>query len=220
MSSYHINCLRSLALLGLDVGLNIELSEEEEETQDVNEVDEDNAEAGLLALGGEEVGGLAHHGDELDHLHEGEVGLPPDGEGLAGLVVLGVHADEVVGVHDGVDEAVEEDGEVDVSVVVDVGVEPVEEEDGGVVVNMEEGELAPLLADDDEDGVPEVPDLCVAENSGVFKAAEISRGWEKMMIFREREINQQEQGTGHLCFLHVTASWRPFCRRPRTCYID
>lgn len=61
------------------------------------------------------------------------------------------------------DEAVEEDGEVDVSVVVDVGVEPVEEEDGGVVVNMEEGELAPFLADDDEDGVPEVPDLYVTE---------------------------------------------------------
>ena len=161
-TTIHI-CLRSLALLGLDVGLNIELGKEEEETQDVNEVDEDDAEAGLLALGGEEVGGLAHHGDELDHLHEGEVGLPPDGEGLAGLVVLGVHADEVVGVHDGVDEAVEEDGEVDVSVVVDVGVEPVEEEDGGVVVNVEEGELAPLLADDDEDGVPEVPDLYAAK---------------------------------------------------------
>ena len=176
MSSYHINCLRSLALLGLDVGLNIELREEEEETQDVNKVDEDNAEAGLLALSGEEVGGLAHHGDELDHLHEGEVGLPPDGEGLAGLVVLGVHADEVVGVHDSVDEAVEEDGEVDVSVIVDVGIEPVEEEDGGVVVNMEEGELAPLLTDDNEDGVPEVPDLYIVK---IVKRsmANISWGW-------------------------------------------
>ena len=70
-----------------------------------------------------------------------------------------MHADEVVGVHDCVDEAVEQDGEVDVSIVVDVGVEPVEEEDGGVVVNVEEGELAPLLADDDKDGVPKVPDL-------------------------------------------------------------
>ena len=152
-------CLRSLALLGLDVGLNIELSKEEEETQNVNEVDEDDTQAGLLALRSEKVGGLAHHGNELDHLHEGEVGFPPDGEGLAGLVVLGVHADEVVGVHDGVDEAIEQDGEVDVSIVVDMGIEPVEEEDGGVVVNVEEGELAPLLADDDKDGVPKVPDL-------------------------------------------------------------
>jgi hypothetical protein len=156
----HIVCLRSLAL-GLDVGLNIELSKEEEETEDVNEVDPDHAQAGLLALGGKKVGGLAHHGNELDHLHEGEVGLPPDGEGLASLVVLRVHADEVVGIHDGVDEAVEQDGEVDVSVIVDVGVKPVEEEDGGVMVNMEEGELAPLLADDNEDRVPEVPDLYV-----------------------------------------------------------
>ena len=27
------------------------------------------------------------------------------------------------------------------------------------MVNVEEGELAPLLADDDKDGVPKVPDL-------------------------------------------------------------
>ena len=89
-----------------------------------------------------------------------------------------MHADEVVGVHDSVDEAVEQDGEVDVSVIVDVGVEPVEEEDGGVVVNMEEGELAPLLADDDEDGVPEVPDLYVAEKV-IRPMTSISWNWKK-----------------------------------------
>ena len=71
---------------------------------------------------------------------------------------LGVHGHKVVRVHDGVDQAVEHDGEVDVPVVVDAAVEPVEEEDGGVVVDVEEGELIPLLADDDEDGIPEVPD--------------------------------------------------------------
>jgi hypothetical protein len=40
-----------------------------------------------------------------------------------------------------VDEAVQHDGQVDVAVVVDPAVEPVEEEDGGVVVDVEEGEL-------------------------------------------------------------------------------
>ena len=51
-------------------------------------------------------------------LHEREVLLPPD--------VLGVHADEVVRVHDRVDETVEQDGQVDVAVVSRVHVQPVE----------------------------------------------------------------------------------------------
>ena len=57
------------------------------------------------------------------------------------------------------DEAVQKDGEVDVAIVVDVGVEPVEEKDGRVVVDVKEGELAPFFAEDDEYGVPEVPHL-------------------------------------------------------------
>ena len=52
-----------------------------------------------------------------------------------------MHADKVVSVHYGVDETIEDDGEVDVTVVVDAGVEPVEEEDCCVVIDMEEGEL-------------------------------------------------------------------------------
>ena len=57
------------------------------------------------------------------------------------------------------DGAVEDDGEVDVAVVVHVEVEPVEEEDGRVVVDVEERELLPLLADDDEERVDEVEHL-------------------------------------------------------------
>lgn len=54
----------------------------------------------------------------LYHLHECEVLLPPD--------VLGVHADEVVSVHYGMDKAVEHDGQVHISVVACVHVQPVE----------------------------------------------------------------------------------------------
>lgn len=96
----------------------------------------------------EDVRGLGHHADKLDHLLHGQNGLPPDGDGGSGLAILGVlggdlgvHGDEVVGVHDGVDQPVQHDGQVDVAVVVDPTVEPVEEEDGGVVVDVEEGEL-------------------------------------------------------------------------------
>lgn len=52
------------------------------------------------------------------HLHEGEVLLPPN--------IFGVHADEVVGVHDGVDKAVEHDSQVHVAVVSRVHVQPIE----------------------------------------------------------------------------------------------
>lgn len=137
---------------------------------------------------------LGVHGEELDDLHEGEVLLPPD--------VLGVQREEVVGVHDGVDGAVQDDRQVDVPVVAGVQVQPVHlshvttqqdpcrhasmtfgssesayagpvpwwwwaatthEEDGDVVVDVEEGELVPLLAQDDEHRVQEVQDLADVE---------------------------------------------------------
>lgn len=113
----------------------------------------------MLALCGHKVSSLAHHGDELNQLHHGERRLPPDGKRLASLGILGVHADKVISVHDSVNETIEDDGEVDVSIVVDMGVKPVKEENGEVVVNMEERKLSPLLSEHDEDGVPEVPDL-------------------------------------------------------------
>ena len=76
-----------------------------------------------------------------------------------------MHADEVVSVHNGVDEAVEEDSEENVTVVVDVGVKPVEEENGRMVVNMKERELTPLFTNHNENGVPEVPNLSFVHQS-------------------------------------------------------
>lgn len=63
-------------------------------------------------------GGNGDNQRRQPNLHKGEVLLPPD--------VLGVHADKVVRVHDGVDEAVEHDSQVDVTVVAGVHVHPVE----------------------------------------------------------------------------------------------
>lgn len=51
-------------------------------------------------------------------LHEREVLLPPD--------VLSMHADKVVGVHHGVDKSVQHDGQVDVTVVPRVNIQPIE----------------------------------------------------------------------------------------------
>ena len=52
-----------------------------------------------------------------------------------------MHAHEVVSVHDRVDETVEDNGKVNVAVVVDARVEPVEQEDAEVVVHVQEREL-------------------------------------------------------------------------------
>jgi lysyl-tRNA synthetase class II len=64
-----------------------------------------------------QVTSLSIHQHELDHLAHGQRGLPPD--------VVGMHGYEVVRVHDGVNEAVENDGQVYVAVISDVDIQPV-----------------------------------------------------------------------------------------------
>ena len=118
-------CLSLLLLLGLHVRLNEEVGEEEEKRQNVNDVCCSDLNGKSVASVDDKVSSLRHHGNELDQLHQSQVRLPPDRDRDSGLLVLGVHADEVVGVHDGVDESVEENGYIDVTIVENVRVEPV-----------------------------------------------------------------------------------------------
>ena len=94
------------------------MCEEDEQTDDVVEVGDDYSIGELLAAVVQDVASLRVHQHELHHLAHGEGGLPPD--------VLGVQRDEVVGVHDSVDEAVQHNGEVHIAVVAHVDVQPVE----------------------------------------------------------------------------------------------
>ena len=57
-----------------------------------------------------------------------------------------MHTDEIVRVHNSVDETVQADGQVDVPVIVDARVEPVKEKNRGVVVHVKETQLLVLLA--------------------------------------------------------------------------
>ena len=82
-----------------------------------------------------------------------------------------MHADEVVGVHNGMDETVQQDGEVDISIVKNMSVEPIEEEDGPMVVDVQERKLSPLLSKNNEGGIPEIPDL-----GGVKEPKQIRNG--------------------------------------------
>jgi hypothetical protein len=70
-----------------------------------------------------------------------------------------VHADEVISVHDCVNEPIQNNSEVNISIKLRVGVEPVKEENSKMMVDMKKGELTPFLSEDNEDGVPKVPDL-------------------------------------------------------------
>ena len=70
-----------------------------------------------------------------------------------------MHADEVVSVHDGMDESVQKNSKVYISIVKRVSIEPVEQKDGGMVVDVKERKLSPFLSKDNEDGIPEIPDL-------------------------------------------------------------
>eukprot|EP00295_Goniomonas_pacifica_P003196 CAMPEP_0175809554 /NCGR_PEP_ID=MMETSP0107_2-20121207/2856_1 /TAXON_ID=195067 ORGANISM="Goniomonas pacifica, Strain CCMP1869" /NCGR_SAMPLE_ID=MMETSP0107_2 /ASSEMBLY_ACC=CAM_ASM_000203 /LENGTH=55 /DNA_ID=CAMNT_0017121259 /DNA_START=230 /DNA_END=397 /DNA_ORIENTATION=- len=54
------------------------------------------------------------------------------------------------------DAAVEDNRQENVSIVANFGVHPINEEDGDVVVHMEEGELAPVLRQDDPYRVPKI----------------------------------------------------------------
>lgn len=135
------------------------MREKEEERQNIDNVGCGNSEVESFALGDDKVSSLRHHGNELNQLHHGQVRFPPDREGNSSLLILGVHADEVVCVHNSVDETIEENCQINVTVVENVCVEPVEQKDGGVVVNVKEGKLIPLLSQNNKDGVPEVPDF-------------------------------------------------------------
>ena len=148
-----------LLLLGGHVRRDKELSKQDKERQDVDNVHESDPRTAGSTLGGDQVGSLRHHGNKLDHLHHGQAGLPPDRQRPASFGHTSVHANEVVRVHDGVDESIQSNGKVNVTIVVDVRVEPVEKEDSNVMVHMKEGQLSPLLANDDKDGVPEIPNL-------------------------------------------------------------
>ena len=131
--------LSLLLFLGLHVRCNKELSEEEEKSQDVNKVGSCNPEAVSSAFAvSQKVNCLAHHGNKLGQLHESQRRFPPDGQVPSSLRNLSMHTDEVVCVHNSVDESVQYNGKVYISVELRVSIEPIEQKDGEMMVNMKE----------------------------------------------------------------------------------
>lgn len=192
-----------LVLLWLDIRSNEELSEQIEEGKNVDNVGGSHSPVACLTSAGKKVASLRHHCHKLNKLQHGERRLPPDGEGLASLGVLCVHADEVISVHDGVDEAVQTNGEVDITVIENIGIQPVEEENGGVVVNVQKGKLSPLLSQDNENGIPEIPGLGHVEepqqwgHGGIVGVEGIARHQGVVVTVRKENCFNCHVGTEH-----------------------
>lgn len=110
--------LSALLAAARDVRGDVELHEEGEQRDDVDEIGLRDADRVRLAVNVDEIQRLRVHADELNHLAHGEGRLPPD--------VIRVHRHEVVRVHDGVDEAVQHDGEINIAVIAHVHIQPVE----------------------------------------------------------------------------------------------
>mmetsp|Transcript_28246 Transcript_28246/g.59759 ORF Transcript_28246/g.59759 Transcript_28246/m.59759 type:complete len:171 (+) Transcript_28246:490-1002(+) len=107
----------------------------------------------------DEVRRLAHHQSELQQLHGSQARLPPNGKRFSRLGIFGVHADEIIRVHNRVNKSIEQNGEVNIPVIHNIDIQPVKEEDGKMVVDVQERELTPFLSQNNEDGVPKIPNF-------------------------------------------------------------
>lgn len=114
-----------------------------------------------------------------------------------------MQANKVVSVHDSVDKSIKKNGQIDVRVVVYVGVEPVEEENGQVVINMQERELTPLFANDNKECIPKVPNLGYVKEPQevgerrVFNVKVLARHGGVVVSICEKASFQSHIGTEH-----------------------
>jgi hypothetical protein len=107
----------------------------------------------------QKINGLTHHGHKLCQLHQGQGGFPPNGQILPRLWNLGMHADKIIRVHDCMDESIQDNGEIDITIILRIGIEPVEQKNGEMMVHVEERKLSPLLSKYDKNGVPKIPNF-------------------------------------------------------------
>ena len=134
--------------------LNVEIGEEAQkhdrvETHDVGDDD------GEIALDEEQLGRVNEDGDELDHLDGGQVLLPPQV-----FLVFGSHGrQQVVGVHDHVDERVQNTEESGVASRCEFDPPPDGRRHDAVVNDVQIGDLIEFLAHDEEDGIQKFGEL-------------------------------------------------------------
>eukprot|EP01084_Bolivina_argentea_P144214 253090_1 len=145
-----LECRLLLGSPGLGLGLHVEVDEEDNQGAVVAQLDVGPGAHGELGLThGEDDDGLEDTGEELEDLELRQV--------LLQGVVDAVRSHEVVRVHQGVDHGVDP-GTVECDAVADSVVEQETPDgaDGQMVVDVQEGDLLVLVAEDHPDGVEHV----------------------------------------------------------------
>lgn len=56
-------------------------------------------------------------------------------------------------------EAIQQNGQIDITIIIDMGIQPIKQENGGMMIDMQKGELSPLFANNDKEGIPKVPNF-------------------------------------------------------------
>jgi len=136
------------------VGFLVEVGEEAEEENSMA-TDPPNKGLGVVAVDKEQLEGVHHNSDELDHLEGGEVFLPPDE-----LLVLGSHGgDHVIKVHDDVDERVEQAEEGRVTAGSEANAEPHAHRHDTVVHHVQQRDVLLFLAQHEEERIEEFCEL-------------------------------------------------------------
>jgi len=138
----------------LDVSLDVEVGEEshEHDRVEAHSVGDDDR---VVAAVEKELNSVQENDDELDHLHGGQILLPPE----IFLVLRSHSSHQVVAVHDHVDEGVEHTEEGAVTSGSELDTPPASSRHHAVVDNVQVGDLVVLFAQDEEDGVQEFSEL-------------------------------------------------------------
>jgi hypothetical protein len=102
-----------------------------------------------------------------------------------------------------VNKSIQHNRQIDITIVIDMGVEPIKEENRDMMVDMEKGKLPPLFANDYKNSIPEIPHF-----GDVKEPEEIGKGRIVLVVSDARKgrvvvaIRQKDGFNGHVGAQH------------------
>ena len=97
------------------------------------------------------------HQHELSHLAQSQCTFPPD-------FVFHMQRDKVIGVHNSVNQSVQNYSEIHITIVANIQVQPIEQKNAEMMIDVQEGQLLPTLLSNDEESIHEIQNLGQIEN--------------------------------------------------------
>jgi len=133
----------------------VEVTEQKEERDDVKQVRPSDPGRERTACC-QKINSLCIHDQELSHLKESYVVFPPALDSQSGQKVIRVHHQMY--------KRVEHNSQVDISIIGNICVQPVEQEDRYVMVDVQKAKLSPLFTEDNKEGITKIKDLAQIED--------------------------------------------------------